>query len=68
MRAEAAEQLELAIESTKLKLHNKEVSLAETSSPEENDTTRAQITDVKEILADMEQRVSSSWRSNFVPH
>ncbi|KAJ2981672.1 hypothetical protein NUW58_g6631 [Xylaria curta] len=40
MRAEAAEELEKAIESTKLKLQNKE------------------ITDVKDIIADMEQRVS----------
>lgn len=60
MRAEAATQLELAIESTRLKLHNKEVSLAETASPEENDTTRAQIADVKEIIIEMEQRVSVS--------
>jgi len=59
MRAEAVTQLESAIESTKLKLHNKEVSLAETSSPDENDTTRTQIAEVKDILADMEQRVSA---------
>ena len=58
MREDAAKQLELAIESTKLKLHNKEVDLASTSIPEENDTTRQQIADVKEIIADMEQRVS----------
>jgi hypothetical protein len=28
------------------------------ASPEDNDMTRKQITDVKEIIADMEQRVS----------
>lgn len=57
MREEAAKQLELSIESTKLKLHNQEVSLAETSSPDENDTTRSQIAETKEILQDMEQRL-----------
>lgn len=58
MREDAAKQLELAIKSTKLKLHNKEVDLASTSIPEDNDTTRQQIADVKELVADMEQRVS----------
>jgi HAT1-interacting factor 1 len=58
MREEAAKQLELAIESTKLKLHNKEVELASTSIPEDNETTRKQIADVKEMVVDMEQRVS----------
>lgn len=58
MRAEAAEELEKAISSTKLKLQNKEVELATSHAPEDNDETRKQITDVKEIIADMEQRVS----------
>ncbi|KAI0812218.1 hypothetical protein GGR55DRAFT_640830 [Xylaria sp. FL0064] len=57
MRTEAAEELEKAIESTKLKLQNKEVELATSHAPEDNDETRKQITDVKEIIADMEQRL-----------
>ncbi|KAI0873192.1 hypothetical protein GGS24DRAFT_490953 [Hypoxylon argillaceum] len=58
MRAEAAEELEKAINSTKLKLQNKEVELATSHAPEDNDETRKQITDVKEIIADMEQRLT----------
>lgn len=58
MRDEAITELELAIKSTKLKLANKEVELAETSSPDDNEVTRAQIAEVKEIVADMEARVS----------
>ncbi|GAP93394.1 putative histone h1-binding protein [Rosellinia necatrix] len=57
MRAEAADELEKAIDSTKLKLQNKEVELATSHAPEDNDETRRQITDVKEIIADMEQRL-----------
>ena len=58
MRDEAITELELAIKSTKLKLANKEVELAETSSPDDNEVTRSQIAEVKEIVADMEARVS----------
>lgn len=59
MREESAQQLELAMESLKLKLHNKEVELAESAVPEDNEKTRAQIEDAREMLADMEQRVSN---------
>lgn len=58
LRDEAAKELEAAIESTKLKLQNKEVELATLHSPEDNDISRKQITETKEIIADMEQRVS----------
>ncbi|KAI8629850.1 hypothetical protein F5Y19DRAFT_61759 [Xylariaceae sp. FL1651] len=58
MRKEAAEELEKAIESTKLKLKNKEVDLAMMHVPEDNEETRRQITEVKEIIADMEQRLT----------
>ncbi|KAI0479853.1 hypothetical protein F4859DRAFT_477543 [Xylaria cf. heliscus] len=58
MRAEAAVELEKAIESTRLKLQNKEVELATSHAPEDNDETRRQIADVKEIIADMEQRLT----------
>jgi ribosomal protein L29 len=58
MRDEAVKELEAAINSTKTKLQNKEVELATSNSPDDNEITRAQIADVKEIIADMEGRVS----------
>jgi len=58
LRDEAVKELEAAINSTKLKLQNKEVELATSHSPDDNDITRAQIADVKDIVADMENRVS----------
>ncbi|KAK3327417.1 hypothetical protein B0T19DRAFT_460589 [Cercophora scortea] len=57
LRDEAADELEAAIASTRLKLQNKEVELATLHSPEDNDFTRQQITEVKEVIADMEQRL-----------
>ncbi|GJC89171.1 NASP-related protein sim3 [Colletotrichum liriopes] len=57
LREEAANELEAAIHSTKLKLQNKEVELATMASPEDNEVTRATITDVKDMIADMEQRL-----------
>ena len=66
MRDEAVKELEAAIISTKLKLQNKEVELATSHSPDDNDVTRAQIADVKEIVADMEGRVSHSMPLNFL--
>ena len=57
LRDEAANELEAAIDSTKLKLQNKEVELATMHSPDENEATRKQIADVKDVIADMEQRV-----------
>ncbi|KAK7744489.1 hypothetical protein SLS53_003373 [Cytospora paraplurivora] len=57
LRDEAAKELQAAIDSTKLKLQNKEVELAAVHSPEDNDLTRKQIHETKEIIADMEQRL-----------
>lgn len=57
LRDEAAVELEAAIASTKLKLQTKEVELATLHNPEDNDLTRLSIVDVKEIIADMEQRL-----------
>ena len=57
LRDEAVAELEAAIASTKLKLQNKEVELATLHSPEDNDSSRRQIVEVKEIITDMEQRV-----------
>ena len=57
LRNEAVKELEAAINSTKLKLQNKEVELASSSNSDDNEVTRAQIVDVKEMVADMENRV-----------
>ncbi|KAF3058360.1 NASP-related protein sim3 [Daldinia childiae] len=57
LRKEAAEELEKAIASTKLKLDAKEVDLAMLHAPEDNDATRKQIAEVKELIVDMEQRL-----------
>ncbi|KAI0387003.1 hypothetical protein F5Y04DRAFT_242793 [Hypomontagnella monticulosa] len=57
LRKEAAVELEKAIESTKLKLDAKEVDLAMLHAPEDNELTRKQIAEVKELIADMEQRL-----------
>ncbi|KAK4241032.1 hypothetical protein C8A03DRAFT_12712 [Achaetomium macrosporum] len=57
LRDEAAAELEAAINSTKQKLQNKEVELATLHDPDDNEATRRQIADVKEVLADMEQRL-----------
>lgn len=64
MREEAAKEMEAAIASTKAKLQNKEVDLASTFSVDDNDITIKQISDVKEMVAEMEQRVS--WKNK--PH
>jgi HAT1-interacting factor 1 len=58
LRDEAVKELEAAITSYKLKLQNQEVELASTFSPEDNEITIAQIADAKELLADLENRVS----------
>jgi HAT1-interacting factor 1 len=60
MRNEAADELEKAIASTKLKLQGEEVDLATCHAPDDNDITRKKIADVKEVIADMEARVSCS--------
>ena len=65
MRDEAVKELEAAIKSTKLKLANKEIELATMHNPDENEVTRAQIADVKEMVADMENRVSYSILSEY---
>jgi hypothetical protein len=58
MREEAAKEMESAIESTKLKLQEKEIELAEMADPAENDDSRKDIAETKEIIAEMELRVS----------
>lgn len=58
MRNEAISELEKAITSTRMKLQNEEVDLATIHAPEENEASRKRILEVKDIIADMEQRVS----------
>lgn len=60
LRDEAIKEMELAIKSFKLKLQNKEVEVATMLSPEDNDLARKSINEMKELIADMEQRVSST--------
>lgn len=57
LRDEAIKEMELAIKSFRLKMQNKEVEVATMASPEENDLARRAITEMKEVIADMEQRV-----------
>lgn len=58
LRDEAIKEMELAIKSFELKLQNKEVEVATMASPEDNDLARKSIGEMKELIADMEQRVS----------
>lgn len=57
LRDEAVKEMELAIKSFKLKMQNKEVEVATMASPEDNDLARKVISEMKEVVADMEQRV-----------
>lgn len=57
LREESATQLEHAIRCTKLNLKNKEVELATVHAPEENEITRDRISEVKDVIAEMEQRL-----------
>jgi hypothetical protein len=58
LRNEAVKEMELAIKSFRLKMQNKEVELATMASPEDNELARKAIAEMKELIADMEQRVS----------
>ncbi|RDA82548.1 hypothetical protein CP532_0933, partial [Ophiocordyceps camponoti-leonardi (nom. inval.)] len=58
LRDEAIEQLNLAIKSIRLKLQNNEVELATMASPEDNDAARKAIADMKDVVADMEQKLA----------
>lgn len=57
LRDEAAKQMELAINSFRLKMQNKEVELATMASPEDNELARKAIAEMKDLIGDMEQRV-----------
>lgn len=58
LRDEAVKEMELALKSFGLKLQNAEVELATMASPEDNELMRKSIADMKEVIADMDQRVS----------
>ncbi|KAJ6443410.1 histone H1-binding protein [Purpureocillium lavendulum] len=57
LRDEAIKEMELAIKSFKLKIQATEVELATSSSPEDNELTRKAIAGMREVAADMEQRL-----------
>jgi len=73
MREEAAREMEAAIESCKLRILREEARVApdaaSTAVSGERKVTRESVDDVKEIVADMEQRVSVNeqfrWRSQL---
>lgn len=58
MRNDAAHEMELAIKSFKLKFQNTEVAMVENANPEENAVAKTEIAEMKELIGDMEQRVS----------
>lgn len=58
LRDEAIREMQLAIKSFRLKMQSNEVELATMASPEDNDMARKAIAEMKEVVADMEQRVS----------
>ncbi|KAK0386721.1 hypothetical protein NLU13_6556 [Sarocladium strictum] len=57
LRDEAVQEMELAIKSFKLKMQNREVDVATMASPEDNELARKGIQEMKEVIADMEQRL-----------
>ncbi|KID83432.1 histone H1-binding protein [Metarhizium guizhouense ARSEF 977] len=57
LRDEAIKEMSLAIKSFNLKMQNKEVEVATMASPEDNDLARKAIFEMKEVIADMEQRL-----------
>lgn len=67
LRDEAIKEMELALKSFKLRLQNKEVELASLASPDDNDLARKSIAEMKDVIADMEQRVCGSHSSHSLP-
>lgn len=66
LRNEAADEMEAAIKSTSLRLQDKELSLTKMDSPDEIENTRNQITEIKEMLSELQTRVSFCTNSNFL--
>ncbi len=59
LRDEAVKEMDLAIKSFRLKLQAKEVEIATSASPSDNELLRKDVVEMKEVIADMEQRVRS---------
>ncbi|OJD37185.1 histone h1-binding protein [Diplodia corticola] len=57
MREEAAKEMEIAIESCRLRVSNEEEALSSVAADKAEDA-KAQITDVKEMIEDMENRLT----------
>ncbi|POS82691.1 hypothetical protein EPUL_005291, partial [Erysiphe pulchra] len=57
LRNEAIDEMEAAIKSTNLRLQEKELSLTKLDSPDEIETTRCQITEIKEMLSELQTRL-----------
>ncbi|KAM3519949.1 hypothetical protein MY4038_009619 [Beauveria bassiana] len=57
LRDEAVKEMDLAIKSFRLKLQNKEVEIATSASPSDNEILRKDVVEMKELIADMEQRL-----------
>ncbi|KAK5987406.1 hypothetical protein PT974_11533 [Cladobotryum mycophilum] len=57
MRDEAVKEMELAIESFRLKMQATEAETASSAIPEDNELSHKALVEMKEIIADMEQRL-----------
>ncbi|OAA72747.1 histone H1-binding protein [Akanthomyces lecanii RCEF 1005] len=57
LRDEAVKEMDLAIKSFRLKLQAKEVEIATSASPSDNELLRKDVVEMKEVIADMEQRL-----------
>lgn len=53
--------MDLAIKSFRLKLQTKEVEIATSASPSDNELLRKDVVEMKEVIADMEQRVRTPY-------
>ena len=58
LRDEAVTEMDLAITSFRMKVQAKEVEIATSASPADNELLRKEVADMREVIADMEQRVS----------
>ncbi|UKZ62398.1 uncharacterized protein TrAtP1_003648 [Trichoderma atroviride] len=57
LRDEAVVEMEAAIKSFKLKMQTIEVEIASSASPEDNELSRKAVEEMKEVIADLEQRL-----------
>ncbi|KAK0759993.1 hypothetical protein N5P37_007071 [Trichoderma harzianum] len=57
LRDEAVAEMELAIKSFKLKMQAIEVEIASSASPEDNELSRKAVEEMKDVIAELEQRL-----------